>query len=141
MKKTYTFFVPILAVLILLALALSQGLVSRELILKQNGLPLANLRADVLPSVGDSTIIRASTDLNGRLDLSAVPDGTDMVAITLWDDTRSVFNGDIVLPARGSRTIDLRGNQSISTTKTTYAFGLFTLTEREICTRHDPSLP
>jgi hypothetical protein len=134
MKKTYTIAITLLAILLLLALAVFRGQGSRELILKRNGLPLANLKADVLSnSAGTPTVLRTSTDLNGRLDLSTVPEGTQMIAITLWEGTGSAFNGDIFLPTRGSRTIDFRGNRSICTTKRTYAdFGLFKLTGQEV---------
>jgi hypothetical protein len=140
MKKTYTIAITLLAILLLLTLAVFRGQGSRELILKSNGLPLANLKADVLANGGSTTVIRTSTDLNGRLDLSTVPEGTQEIAITLWEGTGSVFNGDIFLPTRGSRTIDFRGNRSICTTTWTYAFGLFTRTERQVWTRHDTAI-
>jgi len=133
MKKTYTIAITLLAILLLLALAVFRGQGSRELILKRNGLPLANLKADVLPNSGTTEVIQTSTDLNGRLDLSAVPEGTEMIAITLWEGTGSVFNGDIFLPTRGSRTIDFRGNRSICTTTRIYAdFGFTKLTGEEV---------
>jgi hypothetical protein len=134
MKKTYTIAIAVLAILLLLAVAVFRGYGSRELILKRNGLPLANLRADVLPAIpGEPAVLRTSTDLNGRLDLGAVPAGTDMIAITLWDGAVTVFNGDIFLPTRGSRTIDWQGNRSICTTTMTYAdFGLFKLTGQKV---------
>jgi hypothetical protein len=133
MKKKLAISIAVLAVLAVLALAVFRGHVSRELILKRNGLPLANLRADVLPDRGGATVLETSTDLNGRLDLGAVPAGTQMIAITLWDGTSSVFNGDIMLPTRGSRTIDFRGNRTICTTTRTYAdFILFKLTGQDV---------
>jgi hypothetical protein len=134
MKKKRTIAITALAILVLLAVALFRGQMSRELILKRNGLPLANLRADVLPRAHPvTTMVRTSTDLNGRLDLSALPDGTDTIAITLWDGGVSVFNGDIVLPTSGSRTIDFRGSRTICTTERTYAdFALFKLTGQEV---------
>jgi hypothetical protein len=140
MKRTYTITIAVLAILLLLAFAVFRGQGSRELILKRNGLPLANLKADVLPNGGTTTVIRTSTDLNGRLDLSDVPEGTQMIAITLWEGTGSVFNGDIDLPTRGSRTIDFRGNRSICTTKRTYAFGLFKRTEQQVSTRYNTTV-
>jgi hypothetical protein len=133
MKKIYLITITAFVIIFLLALAVFRGQVPRELILKKNGLPLANLKADILPNFGEATVVRTSTDLNGRLDLSAVPVETQMIAITLWDGTTSVLNGSIDLPTRGSRTIDIRGNRTISTTKWIYAdFGFFQLSEQEV---------
>jgi hypothetical protein len=62
MKKTYTIAITIFAILLLLAFAVFRGQGSRELILTRNGLPLANLKADVLPDGGTTKVIRTSTD-------------------------------------------------------------------------------
>ena len=76
--------IAILGIVLLLAFAVFQGQASRELILKRNGLPLANLRADVLAVVaGDTVVLSTSTDTNGRLDLRAVPVGTKEIACYL----------------------------------------------------------
>lgn len=143
MQKKYTIAIILVAVLLLLAFAVFRGQGSRELILKRDGLPLANLRAEILPHDCEPTVSATSTDENGRLDLGAVPEGTEMIAITLRDGTTSVYNGDIVLPARGSRTIDFRGNRTICTTTVTYAdFGLFQITRQEVqeTVQHDKTV-
>jgi hypothetical protein len=77
--------------------------------------------------------LETSTDLNGRLDLTAVPTETQQILLTLWDGTTSIYSGLITLPARGSRTIDMRGNRTVSTTMMTYAdFGFAKLTEQDV---------
>jgi hypothetical protein len=133
MKKTYAAAIIVLVVFLLLAVAVFRGQASRELILKRNGLPMANLRADVLYDGGEVTESETSTDPSGRLDLSAVSTKTQMIVIKLWDGKNSVYSGLIQLPTRGSRTIDLRGNRTISTTTITYAdFGLFKLSRQVV---------
>jgi hypothetical protein len=142
MKKTYAIAITLLAILLLLALAVFRGQMSRELILMRNGVPLANLKADVMPHNGGATIVRTSTDLNGKLDLSTLPAGTEWIAITLWDGTKSVYNGDIKLPTCGSLTLDFRGNRTICTTKRTYAdFVLFKYAEQEVMDSTDMTVP
>ena len=151
MKKKYTIAIILVAILLLLAIAVFRGQRSRELILKRDGLPWANLKGELLPAARKATVSETSidevsetsTDENGRLDLGAVPEGTEMIAITLRDGTTSVYNGDIVLPARGSRTIDFRGNRTIYTTTVAYAdFGLFQITRQEVqeTVQHDKTV-
>ncbi len=53
MKKKRAISIAVLAVLAVLALAVLQGRLSREVILKRNGLPLANLKGSILPSMPD----------------------------------------------------------------------------------------
>ncbi len=147
-KRTIVIAGPVLAILVILALAAYRGKVSRELILKRNGVPLANMKADILPALqglaygqefpavpphAGTAVVRTSTDLNGRLDLSVLPEWTDMIAFTLRDGAVTVFSGDIMLPTGGSRTVDFLGNRTITTTTRTYAdFILFKLTGREV---------
>lgn len=133
MKKVYTIGIAILVFLLVLALAVFRGQMSRELILKKNGVPLANMQVELLPHTGSATVIRTSTDPNGRLDLSGLPRETEMIAVAWSDGTGSGFNGDLVLPASGSRTIDFRGDRTISTTKKNYVdFGVFQFTGQEV---------
>ncbi len=132
-KRKRTVAIIALAILALLALAALRGRASRELILKSYGLPMANLRGSVL--VG-ADLVRTTTDVNGKLDLSFVPAETELIRITLEDNSGIAFNGWIQLPTRGSRIIDMRGNQSICTTKR-HVLGLFQHTDQEIWTRHD----
>ena len=125
MKKRYPIAIAAFVVVLLLAWAVFRGQGSRELILKRNGLPLANLAADVLPNVGGVDTIRTSTDVNGRLDLTVLPGRTQCIRLELRDGTNIVLtNHYITLPENGSLTIDFRGKQTICTTKRTYAFGL-----------------
>ena len=143
MKKKYTIAIILVAILLLLAFAVFRGQRVAELILKRDGLPLANLKGELLPHGCEPTVSETSTDENGRLDLGAVPEGTQMIAITLWDGTTFVYNGDIILPARGSRTIDFRGNRTICTTTVTYAdFGFFQFTRQEVqeTVQHDKTV-
>ncbi len=133
MKKTYTISIAVNAILLLAALAVLRAQMPRELILKKNGAPLANLKADVLHALGEPPVAHSSTDQNGRLDLSVLPAGTETVGIALWDGTTSVYNGFMQLPKHGSRTIDLQGNRTTYTTKRTYAdFLLFKLGTTEV---------
>jgi len=129
MKKKLAISIAVLAVLAVLALAVFQGRLSREVTLKRNGLPLANLKGSVLPNTGAASVSTISTDANGRLDLSGLPQGTDQILVDLRDGTTAVFNGLLItLPKNGSLTIDFRGSRTISTTKWTYC-GLFTWQE------------
>jgi hypothetical protein len=50
-KRTIVIAGPVLAILVILALAVYRGKVSRELILKRNGVPSANMKADILPAL------------------------------------------------------------------------------------------
>ena len=127
MNKKCEIAIAALAIFLLLSLAVFRGRASRELILKQNGIPLANLSGDVLLPP-EAIVASISTDTSGRLDLTAVPAGTQMIPVTLRDGSNLIFNGDIMLPTRGSRMIYRRGNQTICTTTIIYAdFGLFKL--------------
>ena len=73
--------------------------------------------------------VSTSTDANGRLDLSALPEGADQICVTLRGGDTVVFNGCLTaIPKSGSRTIDVRGSRTISTTTWTY-FGFFTWQE------------
>ena len=133
MKKKLAISIAALAVLAVLALAVLQGRLSREVILKRNGLPLANLKGGFLP-LHRAASVSTSTDANGRLDLSGLPWGTDLIIVDLRDDTTAVFNGLVItLPKSGSHTIDFRGSRTISTTKWTYFFGFFTWQEVQDC--------
>lgn len=123
MKRRRIIAVVILAVLALLAVGIFRGMTTRELILKRNGVPLANLKATIRPGG------KSSTDRNGRLDLSAVPAEAECILLSLRDNTGTVWAGALSLPPRGSRTIDFRGNRTITTTKTTYLdFGFYEFT-------------
>jgi hypothetical protein len=133
MKTKRIIAVTVLAILLLLALAVFRGQTPRELILKKNGLPMANLRADLLSNCGGATVVHTSTDQDGRLDLGALPAETKQINIELWDGEDSPRNSLITLPPRGSLTIDRRGKRTICTTKITYAdFGFFKLTSQEV---------
>jgi hypothetical protein len=133
MRKRYAIAITVVVILFLVALAVFQGRLSREVTLKRNGLPLANLKGNFLPNTGADSVSTISTDANGRLDLSGLPQGTDQILVWLQDGTTAVFNGlAITLPKNGSLTIDFRGSRTISTTKWTY-FGLFTWQEVQDC--------
>ena len=97
MKRTYTITIAVLAYLLPSGVRCVRGQGSRKLILKRIGLPLANLKADVLPNGGTTTVIRTSTDLNGRLDLREVPEGNA-------DDRHYVVGKVPVLSSTGTST-------------------------------------
>lgn len=126
--------ITVLAVLALLALAVFRGQASRELILERNGLPLANLKGNIIPyEVAGAPVLPTSTDPDGRLDLSNLPSGAHMIRVWLSDGAGIVHNSSISVPTSGSCTIDRRGSRTICTTKRTYAdFGLFKLTGQEV---------
>ena len=142
MKKKLAISIAFRAVLAVLALAVLQGRLSREVILKRNGLPLANLKGGFLP-LHRAASVSTSTDANGRLDLSGLPWGTDLIIVDLRDGTTAVFNGLVItLPKSGSLTIDFRGSRTISTTKWTYLFGFFTWQEvQEVEFKNTGSVP
>jgi hypothetical protein len=133
MKRRTTIVVALLAILFLMTLAVIRRRTSHELVLKMNGLPLANLRAQVLPNGSEAEVLGTSTDVDGRLDFSAIPAGTQMIAITLWDGTAPALNASIFLDWNASTTIDFRGKRTITTRKRTYAdLLLFKLTGQDI---------
>jgi hypothetical protein len=105
--------------------------VPHELILKKNGLPLANLTGDMLPmGCPGPNVTAVSTDANGRLDLSNLPTGADGIILTLRDRGSIVYNGTVLIPTRGSRTIDLCGKTTVVTTRYLDC-GLFRYTEQQ----------
>jgi hypothetical protein len=139
MKKRYAIAIAVIVLLFLLAWAVFRGQVARELILKRNGLPLANLKADVCAG---SNSLQTSTDRNGKLDLSAVPEWPQCILITLREGSDIVFSGFLSLPEHGSRTFDFRGKRTISTTKRTYAdFGFFQIKQQEVLVFTDNAAP
>jgi hypothetical protein len=132
MKKKRIIAVAVFALLLLLSSAWYRGQTPRELILKRDGVPLAGLKADVLLR-GANDFIQSSTDFDGRLDLRSLPEGSQTIRLWMFDGTDSVFNGNIEVPAQGSRTIDFQGNRIICTTVRTYMdFIFFQCTGRDV---------
>jgi hypothetical protein len=128
----------VLAVLVVQALVVLAALrtwTSRELILKRDGLPLANLKGSLMHSKSSSSF-RTSTDPDGRLDLSSVPWGAKYILVSLSDDKDTVLRlTTFTLPQSGSQTVDFQGARTITTTIRTYAdFILFKFTVREVVT-------
>lgn len=128
-----------LSVLALLGWAVLRAQGSRELILKSNGLPLANLKGEIMPGgVAGSLIVPTRTDAEGRLDLSGVPGETRQINVSLRDSAGNVrvHNTLFQVPTNGSRVVvDFQGSRTIRTTTTTYAdFGFYQLTRNEVLT-------
>jgi hypothetical protein len=137
-KKKIAIRLAILAVIALVALALFWGWASRELILERDGIPLANLKGNIMPAgVAGSPIVPTSTDPDGRLDLSGVPSGAEQILVSLWDNAGNILlNTNFDLPTSGSRTVNFQGNRTTSTT--TYVdFGFYKYTEQVVWEKHE----
>jgi hypothetical protein len=140
MNKNRLLVVGLLAALLFVAFGVVRGRMTRELFLSKNGVPMANLRADILPlEYPDPGLGETSTDADGQLDLTSVPARAPGIAITLRDDTGIVFNGSIRLPRYGSCRLDIRDNGSASTTTKTYVdlvWFKWTGRDTEVWTQH-----
>jgi hypothetical protein len=132
MKKKHVLIISVFAILLLLAFAVFRGRMTREIILKKNGIPMANLKGEIF---GHNNI-QTSTDQNGKLKkIDDLPWDMDSLLITLYDGTNCVYSGFLSLPQSGTLVIDFQGNQTVSTTIKTYAdFGIFKYTKRETTT-------
>ena len=131
MKKTPAIGIVVLGVLLLVVLAVVREQMSRELILKKDGLPLANLKANII-AVPTDPVISTATDADGRVDLSAVPAEAEVVLFTLLDGDRCVHRGTVRLPSGGKLTIDWRGKRAIHTTEKAFVLRLFELARERI---------
>jgi hypothetical protein len=135
MKKKHVLIISVFAILLLLAFAVFRGRMTREIILKKNGIPMANLKGKMYPYCQRAELISVSTDENGRLIIDDLPSGVDGFAISFYEGDNCVYNSSLSFPEFGILTIDFQGNKTVSTTVKTYAdFGIFKYTERETIT-------
>jgi hypothetical protein len=108
---------------------------SRVLILKINGAPLANLQGSYLAEgVGNAEVVQTTTDQDGRLDISKLPEEVQRIVLELKgrNDLGSV---DISVPSGGTQTIDICGKRTITTRIRKYLF-FFKTSEQEIWESH-----
>ena len=126
MKKKHMVLMAVAAMFILTLVAVARGRAERELILKAKGVPMANLTTSITPNVGPIRRVSSRTDSAGKGDISNIPQGPDVIIITLGNAAGPVCTRMLELPTSGSRTFDFRGSRTICTTRTTYAhFGWF----------------
>lgn len=135
-----------IAVVAMFVLAVLRARSSRELILEADGLPLADLRGDILlPNVAGCPLVPTSTDSAGRLDLQRVPRGTDYFNVELRDGAgrTRLPNTLMELPTGGFRkVVDFQNGRTISSLTTVYAdFGLFTFKVRRVVTWNQRTIP
>lgn len=125
MKKKYAIVIVVLAVLALFGFVAIQRVAQREVVLKENGIPLANLKGTLMYNLS-CDLIPTSTDKDGRLDLSAVPWVAEQIRVGFNDSPAM----GISLPTCGKLVIDRCGTKTIVTTK--YDFLFYRNTERYI---------
>lgn len=126
MKKKYAIVIVVLAVLLLLGFVAIRCVAQREVVLKKNGIPLANLTGTLMSNLSSTPLIVTSTDKDGRLDLSAVPWGAEQINVGFDDGPAMLVN----LPTCGKRVIDRRGSKTIVTTE--HDFFLYRYTQEWI---------
>jgi hypothetical protein len=134
-----------IAVVAMFVLAVFRARSSRELILEADGLPLADLKGDILPNVAGCPLVPTSTDSDGRLDLQRVPRGTDYFNVELRDGAGRIRlpNTLMELPTGGFRkVVDFQNGRTISNSTTVYAdFVLFTFKVRRVVTWDQRTIP